>query len=121
MEALAYLHLQMRLEGKGLVNEGLMRQVELVPDEDLPLMLIAHLANQELIVYYDEAISADLEKDLSAHMSDIKFPKIDPLLDLLKSHNIQSEVGHYKTYVFPSQPAKDVDVLCLSKHDPRAD
>jgi len=119
MEAFTYLHLQMRLEGKGIVNEHLMKQVEVVPDEELPLMLSAWLANEELIAYYSESISPDLQRDLTASMSDIEFPGIDPLLDVLKSHNIQSEAGHYKTYVFPSQPAWEIEVTCLSKHDPK--
>lgn len=117
MEPLAYLHLQMRLEGKGLVDARWMRQVEVLPSEELPLMLMARLANEELVTYYDQAISPDLQKDLSA--IDIEFPAITPLLDVLKSHHIQVEFGHYKTYVFPSQTVMDADVLCLSRHDAR--
>ncbi len=115
MEPLAYLHLQMRLEGKSLSSGCFMRQVEIVPDEEMPLMLIARLANEELVAYYDEAISPALQKQLSA--IDIDFSKVDILLAALKRLNIQCEVGHYKTYVFPSEPAIEADVLCLSKHD----
>jgi hypothetical protein len=107
----------MRLEGKELVSEHLMRQVEIVPDEELPLMLIAQLANGELVVYYDEAIALDLQKELIGSIFEIEFPKIDSLLRVLKRHNIQFEVGHYKTYIFPSRPPKDLDVICLSKQD----
>lgn len=117
MEPLAYLHLQMRLEGKSLSRGCLMRRVEIVPDEEMPLMLIARLANEELVAYYDEAISPALQKQLSA--IDIDFSKVDILLAALKRLNIQCEVGHYKTYIFPSQPAMETDVLCLSKHDPK--
>jgi hypothetical protein len=117
MEQLAYLHLQMRLEGKGLVNEHSMRQVEIVPDEELPFVLIARLANGQLVTYYDEALPAHLQQELAESTFEIEFPKIDPLLNVLMRHNIQFEVGHYKTYLFPSQPAKDVDVICLSKQD----
>jgi RimJ/RimL family protein N-acetyltransferase len=116
MEPLAYLHLQMRLEGKGLVSEHLMRQVEVVPDEELPLVLIARLANGRLVEYYDEGMILDLQKELAGSI-DIEFPRIDSLLRVLKSHNIRFEVGHYKTYIFPSQPPKEVDVICLSKQD----
>jgi RimJ/RimL family protein N-acetyltransferase len=70
-----------------------------------------------MVAYYDEAISPDLQKQLSA--MDIDFPKIDPLLAVLKAYKMQLEVGHYKTYVFPSQPIMETDVLCLSKHDSR--
>jgi RimJ/RimL family protein N-acetyltransferase len=107
----------MRLEGKGLVNASLMKQVEIVPGEELPLVLIAQLVNGELVVYLDEALPSALQKELSA--TRIKFPKIEPLLDVLKSNYISFEMGHYKTHVFPEQPARDANVLCLSKHDPR--
>jgi len=119
MNPLAYLHLQMRLEGKGLVNEHLMRQVEAVPDEEMPIMLIANLANEELVAYYDEAISPDLQRELAVNVSEIEVPKLDHLLNILKKHNIDHEVGHYKTYVFPLQISKNMNVICLSKHDPR--
>jgi len=117
MGPLAYLHLQMRLEGKVLVNTCLMKQVETVPDEELPLMLVARLANEELVTYYDESLSPDLHKELSA--AKIEFPKIGTLLEILASHRIPFEAGHYKTYVFSLQPAVDADVLCLPKHDAR--
>jgi RimJ/RimL family protein N-acetyltransferase len=109
----------MRLEGKGLVSEHLMRQVEIVPDEEPPLVLIAGLANGQLVTYYDEALSPELQQELAESIFEIEFPKIDSLLRVLKSHNIRFEVGHYKTYIFPSQPPKDVDVICLSKQDPK--
>lgn len=117
MEPLAYLHLQMRLEGKVLVNTCLLRQVEIVPDEELPLILVARLAKEELVTYYDEALSPDLQKELST--AKIEFPKIGALLDILTSHHILFEFGHYKTYVFSSQPVVDPEVLCLPKHDAR--
>jgi GNAT superfamily N-acetyltransferase len=117
MELLTYLHLQMRLEGKGISQGCSMRQVEVVPDEEMPLILIARLANEELIVYYDEAIPPNLQKQLSA--MHIDFPEVIPFLEILKSLNRQCEVGHYKTYVFPPQPILETDVLCLSKNDSR--
>ena len=95
-----------------------MRQVEVVEDEEMPLMLIAQLANKELVAYYDEAISIDLKKELAANLFEIGFPKVDPLLNVLQSYHLDHEVVHYKTYIFPSQPSKDMSVTCLSKHDP---
>lgn len=119
MEPRAYLHLQLRLEGKQVFHECLLRQVEVVPDEEVPFMLIAKLANQEMVVYYDEAISSGLQKELAASISDVRFPNVDPLVDILEEHNFQYEVGHYKTYVFPSTSGNDGEVLCLSKQDSR--
>jgi hypothetical protein len=62
-----------------------------------------------------------LQRDLSLCISAIEFPKIDPLLDILNSYKIQSEVGHYKTYLFPSNTANwiDPEVTYLCKHDPK--
>ncbi len=118
MEPLEYLHLQMRLEGIGVLKGCLLRQVELVPGEELSWMLIAQFANQELVAYYDEAMPSGLQKELAGLVPDLKFPKIGPLLDVLRLNNIRCETGHYKTYVFPARPEMNVDVLCLSKHDP---
>jgi RimJ/RimL family protein N-acetyltransferase len=115
MQPLAYLHLQMRLEGKEVYHGCLMRQVEVLADEEMPLILIARLANQDLVIYYDEAVSADLQKELT--VTDMDFPKVDSFMQILKSHHIQFEPGYYKTYIFPAQPAIDADVKCLSKRD----
>lgn len=117
MDSISYLHLQMKLEGKGTSHGCFLRQVEQVPGEDLPLMLIARLSNGELVAYYDEAISSELQTDLAG--TEIEFPKIERLLNVLKSHHIQFEMGHYKTYVFPSQPIREPEVLCLPKDDAR--
>jgi RimJ/RimL family protein N-acetyltransferase len=117
MRSLEYLHLQMQLEGKGIFNGCFMRQIEIVPEEELPLILIARLAAGEIITYYDEALSPDLHKELAA--TDIEFPYVDRLLDVLKKYKIRPEVGYFKTYVFPSRPAQEMDVICLSKHDPQ--
>ncbi len=117
MKLLSYLLFQMKLEGIGIVNDCLLRQVEAVPDGKLPLMLVTQLANGELVAYYAEAIPPDLQRKLAA--VEIEFPEIGRLLDVLKSHPIQFELGHYKTYVFPSKPVMEVDVLCLPKQDAR--
>ena len=76
MEPLAYLHLQMRLEGKMLVRERFMRQVEAVPDENMPLLLIAQLANEQLVTYYDEAIPPDFQKAVTEIIPAIEFLKL---------------------------------------------
>ena len=119
MDPLDYLHLQLRLEGKEVVDQIYLRQVEVVPDEDVPLMLIARFVDGAQVTYYDEATSAGLRNEWVAHTADLEFPKIDPLLAALKRHNIHFEVGYYKTYVFPSVPADQLDVDCLSRNDPR--
>lgn len=121
MEPIGFLHLQMRLEGREVVQDRFIRQVEIVPGEDTPLMLIASLVNGNVVAYYDEALSANLQETLAARIAELIFPTIDPLLDILKTHDVPFEVGHYKTYVFPSIPVNDMDVRCLSKDDSRVE
>jgi RimJ/RimL family protein N-acetyltransferase len=119
MNPLTYLHLQLRLEGKTLVNKQFMRQVEVVPGEEMPLILIAQLANEKWVAYYDETMSPDLHDEIVTNLLEIKFPKIDSLLNVLESHSIQFEVGHYKTYVFPPQLPSHVETIFFSKHNPK--
>ena len=119
MEPLASLHLQLQLEGKEVLRETLLRQVEVVPGEAMPLALIARLATGRLVVYYDEAVDAGLHKELMAVLPELKFPDVELLLTILRSHGISFEVGHYKTYVFPSMPARDNSVKPLSGADSR--
>ena len=121
MNPLDYLHLQLRLEGKESVNDNLLRQIEVVPDEDVPLMLIARLADENLFSYFDEALSVEIREKLTKQVSDITFPNIELLSTVLQHRNISFEIGHYKTYIFPEQYAefKDEVVICYSRHDPK--
>jgi predicted GNAT family acetyltransferase len=94
--------------------------VEIVPDEDVPLMLIAQLADKRITAYYDEALLPELYSELAMRIRDVTFPKIDPLITLLQSRNISFAAEHYKTYIFPEKYSsfKDVKVKHYSKHDP---
>ncbi|HEU0292544.1 MAG TPA: GNAT family N-acetyltransferase [Anaerolineales bacterium] len=117
-----YLRLQLRLEGKEIIPGNLLRQVEVVPDEDMPLMVIVQLADQHLIHYFDEALPqrADLHEELARGVYAIRFPNVDRLSTLLQGRNIGFEIGHYKTYIFPEMYAafKDETVKCYSRHAP---
>ena len=119
MNSLTSLHLQLGLEGKEIIHEHFIRQLQVVPEEEMPLLLLAQLTDKEMVTYYEEDISPDVQKKVSAMIPEIEFPKIDPLLNVLRSQNIRFEVGHYKTYVFHSQPSTDRKVVCSSKHDPK--
>lgn len=118
MDALAYLLLQMELEGKGVIGEHTIRQIKAVPGEEMPLMLLAQLADQKLVTYYDESLSSDLQAQFRGCVSAMKFPDIEPVLNVLALYNLEVETGHYKTYVFPPRIAAGSEVTCLSKHDP---
>jgi hypothetical protein len=97
MNPLDYLHLQLRLEGKEIINGDLLRQVEIVPDEEMPLMIIARLSDEDVVAYYDEALQPALYKELGKRIQDVAFPEISPLLAFLGTQNISVDVGHYKT------------------------
>jgi len=121
MNPLDYLHIQLRLEGKEVINGNLLRQVEIVPDEEVPLMAIASLSTNELVVYYDETLSQELHDELERHIPTLGFPNIDPIIAILQSNNFRLEVGHYKTYVFPEHyKDSEVDEVKLyPKTDPK--
>lgn len=118
MDPLTCLHLQMHLEGKALVGQSSLRQVEAVPGEELPLVLTARLSTGELIAYYDEAIPPHLQKELAAS-GDIEFPNVDPLFHILKQHHIAFALEHYKTYIFATLPSEEQGISCLSRDDPK--
>src|SRR5215510_2940550 len=111
MNPLDYLHLQLRLEGKEVVKDNLLRQVEIVPDEEMPLMIIAQLTNDDPVISFDEALQADLREELISQISVLTFPNIDSLSALLEQRNIRYEVRHYKTYTFPERYAEIQDEM----------
>lgn len=119
MDLSHYLHMQLRLEGNCPVGNGRLRQVESVPDEEMPLMLIAQIADGQILAYYDEVLPSELHTELSKRIQNVTFPKIESLLELLRSKNISFEVGHFKTYIFPSHFANllDSNVIRLYKED----
>ena len=119
MEPIRYLHLQLRLEGKVIVEDRFIREVEAVPGEDVPLLLIAVLADGKVVAYCDEALSGDLQATLAARIAHLDFPAVDPLLEVLREQGVPFEVGHYKTYVFPLIQVSDRNVHCLSNDDER--
>lgn len=101
MNPLDLFHLQVRLEGREVVHGSLLRQVEVVPDEEMPLMVIALLSPRELVAYYDEALSPELRNSLSRQIHSLNFPSVDPLIEVLQPQYPYLETGHFKTYTFP--------------------
>lgn len=120
MKPLEALHLQLRLEGREIVKGDLLRQVERVPGEDMPLMLLAQLADSQVVVYYDESLQPDLRQALRERTGCIRFPDIDPLFGLIQERNISFEVGHYTTRFFPEGFVFEnhSDVICFPSRHP---
>src|SRR5512139_739122 len=96
------LQLQLRLEGFEIVSGNRLRQVEVLPGEEMPLMILAQLADGQITAYFDETLKQDLYLELMEQMQHIHFPSIDPLRKFLDAHNIPFHVGHYRTNLFPS-------------------
>lgn len=121
MDAIDFLHMQLRLEGKRVVGADSLRQVEVVPHEEMLLMVIASFSNHEQAVYYDEALSSDLHGKLGRQVRSLNFPAIDPIVDTLKSQGLDLKVGHFKTYIFPDH-YKDLgydEVVRYFRTDPK--
>lgn len=121
MDPLTYLELQLRLEGKRLIGDARMTQVEVPPDENPSLMVVARLATAEVVAYYNETLPSELVSALDECVSRIQFPRIAPLLDIFIAHDIKPEASHYQTYLFPTQFANtpDLDVGSYSSDHPK--
>jgi hypothetical protein len=97
-----YLHLQMRLEGIGLDDKG--RLVSISPqDEELPLVLVARLADGHPAFYLKSGLPTGLDVDLRAELCQLRFPNMDGLLGALRTYGLQPDYGHFKSYIFPKQ------------------
>lgn len=120
MHPLTYLHLQMGLEGIGLVGDRLVREAEALPDGDLPLLLIAKLSTGEVVTYFNESLPVELQRKLAASVPATRFPSIDPIFGVLRSNGVQTKAGHYKTYIFFTNPADSIDrdVVRYPRQDP---
>ncbi len=121
MDPLTYLELQLRLEGRKLIGDARMAQVESPPDGNPLLMLVARLATGEVVAYYNEALPAELMGRLAGCVSTLEFPRLDPLLDILISNDLKPETSHSRTYLFPAQftNAPDADVGSYSSDHPK--
>lgn len=120
MKPLDALHLQLRLEGFAIVDGNRLRQVEAVPGEGMPLMVLAQLAGDRIVAYFDEALHEDLCAKLMESAPHIRFPGIDPLSQTLQARSIPFQLGHYRTYLFPKTflDFTSSDVECRFKSDP---
>ena len=121
MKPLDVLHLQLRLEGLEVIHGNLLKQVEIVPGEDMPLFLLAYTADRQLVVFYDASLPPHLYQGLAERIEGMNFPELDPLPGYLKNQNITFDMGHYKTYVFPEHITTLMKeaVFSFSKSDPR--
>ncbi len=110
----------MRLEGIRLNQNSLLGST-LPQGDDLPLVLVAQTSDGHVVTYFSERLSVEFRDGLFACANQIEFPNVDAILKLFNSHDIQPEVGHFETYVFPEHFAMmDVTrVKCFHKDDPK--
>lgn len=120
MESLAYLHLQMRLEGLGLTQHNLLAALQ--PNgNDPPLVLLAQIPDGQTVTYVSQALPRELQEELGTRLNEVRFPDVEVILNLLRAYEIQPQVEHSKTYVFPERyaEAEVSGVKCWPKDDPR--
>ncbi len=119
MNPLEALRLQLRLEGFEVVSGNRLRQVEVVPGEEMPLMILTQLADWPVVPYFDESLDQSLYQELMYQTKLIQFPDIDLLINVLNMQNIPFQVGHYRTHLFPEAFLNfaGIDVECRSKND----
>ncbi len=109
MHPLTYLHLQMGLEGVGLIGDRLMRELDAGPDGILPLLLMARLSTREIVVYYNQDLPPGTPRKLSAILGGTKFPDVRPVLKALELDSRQVKVGHSITHIFLNNSGKSFD------------
>ena len=121
MNPLDYLYLQLRLEGKQIIDGNFLRQVEVIPGEELPLMILAQFAEEQVAAFYDESLTSEIHTKLNGQIGSMEFPKVDSILRFLQSCGFTVEMGHYKTYVFPADYHRLTceEVKQFSKRDPK--
>jgi hypothetical protein len=119
MKPLEALQHQLRLEGFEIVNGNRLRQVEAMPGEEMPILILAQLSDGQVAVYFDESLTPNLYLELMERSQHIQFPTINPLLETLNTQNIPFQVGHYKTHIFPATflDFASNQVECRSKDD----
>jgi hypothetical protein len=120
MDPLEYLHIQMRLEGKGLSQDGLL--TSLGPDgEDIPLVILAKTEIGQQVTYFSNSLPSKLRIEILNRCRDSETPAIEAILCQLRTNGIPIKLGHYKTYIFPKTfvVEKPSEVACLPMTDSR--
>ena len=119
MQPLDYLYTQMRLEGKGLTLPDRLTRLS-TADDDVPLVLVARLANGAIKVFFDELLTAEMQEQLLIHTQALQFPLVEPIRQLLHSFGIRTQLGHFRTYLFPAHlSTTNVSVQQYPADDPK--
>ena len=119
MQSLDYFYAQLRLEGKGFVSPDRLTRLP-AADEDVPLMLIVRLTDGNTKIFFDELLSAEIQDLLLTHTLTLQFPVVEPIRQMLHEHRVPTQLGHFRTYLFPAQVAPP-DAPVQQYHQYRAD
>jgi GNAT superfamily N-acetyltransferase len=110
----------MKLEGIRLHQHRLLES--LAPSgSDLPLLLWARTDDRRTVAYVNALLPDALREALASRARQHNFPNIEALLGPLHADGIQTEVGHYQTYVCPRHYAEmDTSaVTCYPREHPK--
>jgi hypothetical protein len=119
MQSLDYLYAQMRLEGKGLTPPDRLTRLP-TADDDVPLVLVAQLADAAIKVFFGELLTAEIRAQLILHAQALQFPLVTPIRQVLHSHGIRTHLGHFRTYLFPTRVSTtDAPVQRYDADDPK--
>lgn len=120
MESLAYLHVQMRLEGLGLTQHNLLTAFQ-PKGHDPPPVFLAQTPDGQTVTYISQALPRELQEALVTCLDEVRFPDVEVILNLLRAYDIQPQVEHSKTYLFPERyaEAEVSGVKRWPKDDPR--
>jgi hypothetical protein len=101
MQPLDYLYAQMHLEGKGLAPPDRLTRLPTVED-DVPLVLVAQLADATTKVFFGELLTAVMQEQFILHVQALQFPLVTPIRQVLHAYGIRTQLGHFRTYLFPT-------------------
>jgi GNAT superfamily N-acetyltransferase len=120
MQSLEYQHLQMRLEGIGLDQDG-----RLIPLHEnvgeFPCFIFFQGDDGERAQYFSASLPCEIQQEIKRQSFSLEFPDVKPLIDILNCQNIPSKSGYFKTYRFPEhfQSLKSELAKPFAREDPK--
>jgi hypothetical protein len=100
MQPLEYQHLQMRLEGIGLDQDGRLIQLHDGVDE-FPHFIFVQGYDGKTVQRFSAFLPPEIQLEIKRQSPSLKFPDIKPVIDILNCQNIPFKTGYFKTYRFP--------------------
>jgi hypothetical protein len=121
MQPLEYQHLQMRLEGIGLDENG--RLIPLHENAgEFPHFIFFQGDDGERVQYFSASLPCETQLEIKRQSTFLEFPNVQPVIDILNCRNIQFKTGYFKTHRFPKdfQSPKSELAKPFARRDPKA-